>query len=132
MFSTSFLTLLLASLSSASPLLSPRTTTTTTTTVSISYDSAPGMSPANWSAPVAIPLANLAVLPGAPVSASSLRIDNTTTTDFDLANVECRAYKDEAGVQPGSAPFTLAQEALLSTNLGSVSSVLCYLTEGDD
>jgi hypothetical protein len=41
--------------------------------------------------------------------------------------VECRAYKDFAGVQPGSAVFTVDKPAYLTTNLVEVGSILCYI-----
>lgn len=120
---------LLTTISLANP-LHPRSATTYHG-LAIDINTAPGMSPANWTGPNLVPIATLTVFPNAPVSASALRIDNETASNLVLADVECRAYRDTEGVQPGSAPFTLQQEALLSTNLGSVSSVLCYVTESD-
>ncbi|KAL9063438.1 MAG: hypothetical protein Q9157_008249 [Trypethelium eluteriae] len=131
MFSLTATTLLttLLTLASASPLAS--LTLRQTYQLAVDYNSAPGMSPAEWSGPVLVPIAMLTTFPGAPISASALRIDNETDSGLVLKDIECRAYRDTAGVETGSAPFTLAQEALLSTNLASVSSVLCYVTESD-
>lgn len=63
------------------------------------------------------------------LSASELVFDAGVAINVDLSSVECRAYKDAAGTVPGSDPFTLAQPAALSTNLVSVGSILCYITE---
>jgi hypothetical protein len=52
-----------------------------------------------------------------------------TASNVDIDQVECRAYKDAAGVVPGSAPFTKANPALLSTTGVTVGSILCYITE---
>ena len=61
--------------------------------------------------------------------ASELRFDLGVHINVDINSVECRAYKDVAGTVPGSAPFTAKKPAYLSTNLGEVGSVLCYITE---
>lgn len=54
-------------------------------------------------------------------------------TNYDKARTAniCnpQAYKDKAGVIPGSAPFTYTSPAYLSTNLVEVDSVLCYIVE---
>lgn len=44
-----------------------------------------------------------------------------------MGAVEYRAYKDEAGMQPGSATFDLDTLTDVSTNLDTIESVLCYL-----
>lgn len=49
-------------------------------------------------------------------------------SNVDVDAVECRAYRDAAGVVPGSAPFSREHPALISTTGGSVASVLCYVT----
>jgi hypothetical protein len=49
-------------------------------------------------------------------------------SNLDVNSIECRAYKDADGVVPGSAPFTKANPALLSTNGVHVGSILCYVT----
>jgi len=43
---------------------------------------------------------------------------------------ECRGSKDLEGVVPGSAVFNVSSPAELSTNLATVSSVLCYVFGG--
>lgn len=63
------------------------------------------------------------------ISASSIAIDDGVNSQLDLNTIECRAFKDDAGMEPGSAPFTLASPAELSTNLVEVASVLCYILE---
>lgn len=52
-----------------------------------------------------------------------------SSANVDINSVECRAYKDADGVIPGSAPFTLASPALLSTpgNEVEINSLLCYV-----
>jgi hypothetical protein len=49
-----------------------------------------------------------------------------TTQDIPAADVECRMYKDTAGLQPGSAPWSGSQAALISTNTVQVGSIVCY------
>ncbi|TVY31388.1 hypothetical protein LOCC1_G008685, partial [Lachnellula occidentalis] len=70
---------------------------------------------------------------GQALSASSIAFSNATSSpDIDISSVECRAYKDAEGVQPGSAVFNATEKALLSTNLVDVSSVLCYVVTADE
>lgn len=61
------------------------------------------------------------------VSASELSFDPSIAINVDIDQIECRAYKDAAGVIPGSAPFNVKTPAELSTNLVEVGSVLCYV-----
>jgi hypothetical protein len=42
------------------------------------------------------------------------------------ASIECRAYKDAAGTQPGSAAFTGSETAVVSTNTVTIGGILCY------
>jgi hypothetical protein len=58
----------------------------------------------------------------------SIGLDKTAS-NVNVDSIECRAYKDAAGVVPGSAPFTKANPALLSTTRVEVGSILCYVTE---
>jgi hypothetical protein len=50
-------------------------------------------------------------------------------SNVDENAVECRGYKDFEGLVPGSAPFSVAKPADVSTNLGMVASLLCYFVE---
>ncbi|TVY39508.1 hypothetical protein LSUB1_G005469, partial [Lachnellula subtilissima] len=92
----------------------------------------------NWRNPTTVPvtatLNQLTLLnAGQALSASSIAFSNSTSTPtIDINSVQCRAYKDAAGVQPGSAPFNATEPALLSTNLVDVSSVLCYVVTADE
>jgi hypothetical protein len=53
--------------------------------------------------------------------------DGVDEVQVNISTVECRAYKDAAGTQPGSAPFNVTNPALLSTNLVDIGSILCYI-----
>jgi hypothetical protein len=65
-----------------------------------------------------------------PCSASELILDpDVATNGLDINTIECRAYKDFDGTLPGSAPFNITSPALLSTNLVTISSFLCYVVE---
>jgi hypothetical protein len=64
-------------------------------------------------------------------SVSSLRLQPNSSTNVNENAIECRAYKDTAGVIPGSAPFNLTSPALISTNLATISTLLCYVVEVD-
>ncbi|KAI9686888.1 MAG: hypothetical protein M1822_002641 [Bathelium mastoideum] len=65
-----------------------------------------------------------------PATAYEIVFDGSAS-NIDVNSVECRAYKDAAGVVPGSAPFTKANPAELATpnNPVEVGSVLCYVVE---
>jgi len=65
------------------------------------------------------------------MSTFKLSFDKGVHINVDINAIECRAYKDAAGVVPGSAPFTVDSPALLSTpgNPVVVNSILCYVTE---
>jgi len=45
---------------------------------------------------------------------------------IDPSLVECRMYKDNKGLQPGSEPFSGSTVAYVSTNTVSVGSIACY------
>jgi len=69
------------------------------------------------------------VLTSLNIEATEIIFVAGSAVGVDIDSIECRAYKDAAGVVPGSAPFTDATPAQLSTNLVEVGSVLCYVTE---
>jgi hypothetical protein len=60
-------------------------------------------------------------------SVSELIVQNGTASGVDINQIECRGYKDFTGVVPGSAPFNVTNPALVSTNLATISSFLCYV-----
>jgi hypothetical protein len=62
-------------------------------------------------------------------SVSQLIVQKDTANNVDENAVECRGYKDFEGLVPGSAPFSVAKPADVSTNLGTVGSFLCYVVE---
>ncbi|KAF7556741.1 hypothetical protein G7Z17_g1254 [Cylindrodendrum hubeiense] len=45
----------------------------------------------------------------------------------DVSDITCQMYRDQYGVQPGSAKFTSSQDASLSTNPVEFGWVLCYV-----
>lgn len=57
-----------------------------------------------------------------------MEVTASSYPELDLTQVECRGYRDTAGLQPGSAPFTAKSPAEVSTNLFSEKSILCYVT----
>lgn len=62
----------------------------------------------------------------------SISLDKTAS-NVNIDQVECRAYKDADGVVPGSAPFSKAHPALVSTTGVEIGSVLCYIvTEAEE
>ncbi|KXL47485.1 hypothetical protein M433DRAFT_3277 [Acidomyces richmondensis BFW] len=67
---------------------------------------------------------------GTSTFGSKLQIDSSSAQNVVLSSVECRAFKDQAGVVPGSLPFTFSQLVQLSTDAVRIQSVLCYITEG--
>lgn len=78
--------------------------------------------------PVPVEIYKLTSL-GNEIYATELIFDHNVAINVDINSVECRAYRDEAGVMPGSAPFTNRQPAKLSTNLVHIQSIICYITE---
>jgi len=46
--------------------------------------------------------------------------------NLNTKDVECRMYKDKVGTMPGSAAFTEAMPAHISTNTVAIGSILCY------
>jgi len=128
MFAHIAIAAMLAALSAAAPAAAPKRASTPhyDVTLQVRLDAPVNGGPAVYeSKPVAI---NLLTSFGNGTSASQIRITNATNVNID--RVECRAFKDAAGVVPGSAAFTKADFAFLSTNVVSIESVLCYVTEG--
>lgn len=95
--------------------------------ISINVNAVPSGQPAVYE-PAPVEINKLTSL-GNNTSASELVFDHGVAINVDLDKVECRAYKDQDGVVPGSAPFTNARPAELSTNLVAVGSILCYIVE---
>ncbi|KAF2682394.1 hypothetical protein K458DRAFT_488648 [Lentithecium fluviatile CBS 122367] len=53
-----------------------------------------------------------------------------SATDADVTKVECQAFKDAEGKDPGSAKFTQAKPALIATNPVQEGSIKCILVDG--
>ncbi|KAF2164482.1 hypothetical protein M409DRAFT_25360 [Zasmidium cellare ATCC 36951] len=126
MYTTAFLTTILAALASAAPTtsnLAARDDTYYGVGLTIKTTDAFTQPPVYEPAPVEISV--LTSLGN--VSASEIKFDVPVASHVDVNQVECRAYKDDAGVVPGSAPFNAKTPAELSTNLVTVASVLCYV-----
>lgn len=49
----------------------------------------------------------------------------SATPDVDLSTVQCQAFRDTSGSQPGSAIFTYANPALIATNPVQEKSIRC-------
>lgn len=99
--------------------------------VSINVTTSSGMDPNKTSEAIPVQLNTLVACgyPEDPCSASFLVLDPNVAVNVDINTIECRAYQDFAGTQPGSAPFNVTQPAYLSTNLATVSTILCYVVE---
>ena len=132
MYSASILTTLLTLL--AATTAAPTTTLPLHQTqyygVSIGIIVSPGLSPNKTLEPAPVPINVLTACYGTAsqdvgCSVSELIVQNGTASGVDIEMVECRAYKDFAGVVPGSAAFNVNSPALVSTNLATVSSLLC-------
>ncbi|CAL3965723.1 hypothetical protein PZA11_002601 [Diplocarpon coronariae] len=97
--------------------------------LSLKIQTSSGMDPDRVFEPAPVELNKLTHLGGVNgVSVSKIIIDANIHSNIPSINlVECRAYKDDAGTQPGSAVFSVETPAQISTNLGTVSSVLCYI-----
>ena len=98
--------------------------------ISININAAPsGQTPIYEPAPCEL---NVLTVLGDSTSASELIFDVGVESNVDIATIECRAFKDQEGVTPGSAPFNYKSPAELSTNLVTVGSILCYeVTEAE-
>jgi hypothetical protein len=99
--------------------------------VSINVTTSSGMDPNKTSEAIPVQLNTLVACgyPDDPCSASALILDPNVAVNVDINTIECRAYRDFAGTQPGSAPFNVTEYARLSTNLATVSTFLCYVVE---
>lgn len=88
------------------------------------------MAPIKTHSQIPIQVNKLALLDGEAggLRASAINI-TSVTSDLDINTIECRAYQDTDGVVPGSAPFTVKNPAMLSTQIVNESSVLCYVVE---
>lgn len=124
---TTFLTA--ASLTSAAPRLLPRYSNGTYYGVSIAVVVSSGLEPNKVIEPMPVEINKYTLCDGDNgCSVSELMIQNDTATGgLDVDSIECRAYKDTAGVIPGSAVFNATRPALISTNLATISGVLCYI-----
>ncbi|KAK4499516.1 hypothetical protein PRZ48_010031 [Zasmidium cellare] len=125
MYTTAFLATILAAVASAAPAsnLAARDDTYYGIGLTIKTTDAFTQPPVYEPAPVEInKLTSLG-----NVSASEIKFDIPTASHVDVNQIECRAYKDAAGVVPGSAPFNAKTPAELSTNLVEIGSVLCYI-----
>ncbi|KAE9374420.1 hypothetical protein N431DRAFT_455183 [Stipitochalara longipes BDJ] len=131
-----FLSLAIASVSHDSSILG---STSVNRTISILVHTSSGLDPVQTTAALKVPLYHLTRCsdpPSSPLcSASKLTINSDVTTDLtekvDINAVECRAYKDLEGMQPGSVAFNVKIPALLSTNLVDIGSIICYIVEVD-
>jgi hypothetical protein len=104
--------------------------------ISVAYVVSPGTSPQKVIKPGPIELNKLGVCQGnitaGECDVSELAIQNSTASGgLNISAVECRAYKDKAGVVPGSATFRVGKPALISTNLVTIGGILCYVVELD-
>jgi hypothetical protein len=98
--------------------------------VSLVAVTSPGTEPNKVTSPIPIEINKLSQIYGdnnQGLSVSELIIQPGTAYNVDEDAIECRAYKDFAGVLPGSAAFTVSKPALISTNLATVGSILCYI-----
>jgi hypothetical protein len=132
MHSTTIITALLASMATLT--LSAPVPRDTYYGVSINAVVSPGLSPQKVEEPIPVQINTLTPCYGSSdqstgCSVSALILDPSVAINVDINAVECRAYKDFAGTVPGSAPFNVSREADISTNLDTISSILCYIVE---
>lgn len=121
--------LAIAGLSFAAPLQAHQANTTYYG-VSIGVITSSGMDPNKTLEPAPVEINKLTRCYGGDgqgCSASELIVQNGTASNVNIDSIECRAYKDFAGVVPGSAPFNVSTPALITTNLATISSILCYI-----
>lgn len=100
--------------------------------VSVGVVVSPGTDSTKVVEPVPVELNVLALCGGGDdvCAVSELIVQNgTASAGLGIDSIECRGYKDAAGVVPGSAPFNVSAPALVSTNLATISSILCYVVE---
>ena len=120
---------LIATLAVALPILQPRETYHG---ISIGVVVSPGMDPSKVIEPAPVEINKLTPCHGnvdEGCSVSQLIVQKGTASNVDEDAVECRGYKDFEGVVPGSAPFSVGKTADVSTNLATISSILCYIVE---
>jgi hypothetical protein len=124
---TTILTPLLAltSFATAAPSVLPYT-------IVLTFQTSTGMAPIKTHSDLSIQVNKLTLLgvggDTGGIRASAISI-TSATPDLDVNTIECRAYQDADGVVPGSAPFTVKNPALLSTQIVNESAVLCYVVE---
>lgn len=102
--------------------------------VSVNVITSAGLDPNKVSEPAPVEINKLTQIDcgeGGGCSVSELILDPGVAANVDINTVECRGYKDVAGVQPGTAPFDVNTPAEVSTNLATVSSILCYIVESN-
>lgn len=100
--------------------------------VSVNVITSAGLDPNKVSEPAPVEINKLTQIncgEGLGCSVSELILDPGVHANVDINAVECRGFKDAAGVQPGSLPFNVTIPAEISTNLGTISSILCYIVE---
>jgi hypothetical protein len=98
--------------------------------VSIGVITSAGLDPNKVLEPAPVEINNLTPCygdNGQGCSVSELIVQNGTASGVNIEQIECRGYKDFDGVVPGSAPFNVTNPALVSTNLATISSILCYI-----
>jgi hypothetical protein len=98
--------------------------------VSVAVITSAGSDPNKVLEPTPIELNKLTVLGtiDAPASASGLILQQDIISGgLDLSKVQCRAYIDAAGTQPGSAVFNVETPAFLTTQVVEIGSILCYI-----
>jgi hypothetical protein len=121
--------LAVASLATAAPAMRSRGTYHG---VSLEVQTSSGLDPNHVVEPAPIEINVLTACNGGNgqgCSVSKISIDPGIAINVDINSVECRAYKDFEGQEPGSAPFSIKSPAEISTNLATVSSILCYIVE---
>lgn len=79
--------------------------------------------------PIQIPLGQLtnANYHVTKLSLISLSVHIPDIPSPDVKDVVCQRYKDQYGVQPGSAQFSYDNPALIATNPVDFGYVLCYV-----
>ncbi|KUJ13625.1 uncharacterized protein LY89DRAFT_160958 [Mollisia scopiformis] len=104
--------------------------------VSVGVITSPGLDPNKVLEPAPIQLYQLTPCfgdDGRGCSISKLVVQNGTTSGgLNINQIQCHRYKDFAGTQPGTTEFNVNRPAMVSTNLATVSSILCYLVPVDE
>jgi hypothetical protein len=76
-----------------------------------------------WQEITNVPLSGLSY---SNLHVTALEIIDGSGVGIDAASVECRMYKDNLGLEPGSLPFRVDVKAYIATNTVSIGSLLCY------